>query len=164
MVNIHDKHERLTELFSKYSDLLYRIALVRLHSREDAEDAVQDAFIKYLSHPFVYSSDNEEKAWLVRVLENRCLDILRRRRVREYTPLDEVYDLSLDDEVSQGVFDSISRLSEKYRTVILLHYLEGFSIEEISKSLSLSKSAVKMRLLRGREELSVILGKENTGV
>lgn len=164
MANFYDKHERLTELFSKYSDLLYRIALVRLRSREDAEDAVQDAFIKYLSHPFVYSSDGEEKAWLVRVLENGCRDILRRRSVREYTPLDEVYDLSVEDEVSRGVFDSISRLSEKYRTVILLHYLEGFSIEEIAKSLSLSKSAVKMRLLRGREELSEILGKENFGV
>ncbi len=164
MANIDDRRERLTELFSKYSDLLYRIALVRLRSREDAEDAVQEAFIKYLSHPFVYSSDSEEKAWLVRVLENGCRDILRKRSVREYTPIDEVYDLSVDDEVSEGVFDTISRLGEKYRTVILLHYLEGFSIEEISKSLSLSKSAVKMRLLRGREELSSLLGKENIGV
>lgn len=164
MANTNDRRERITELFSKYSDLLYRIALVRLRSREDAEDAVQDAFIKYLSHTFVYFSDSEEKAWLVRVLENGCRDILRRRSVREYTPLDEVYDLSVEDEVSQGVFESISRLSEKYRTVILLHYLEGFSVEEISKSLALSKSAVKMRLLRGREELSKILGKENLGV
>ena len=164
MANSFDRHERLTYLFDKYSDLLYRIALVRLQNREDAEDAVQDAFIKYISSPFVYSSDSEERAWFIRVLENGCRDILRRRTVRDHVPLDEVYDLSVEDEVSQGVFESISKLSEKYRTVILLHYLEGFSVEEISKSLSLSKSAVKMRLLRGREELSLILGKENFSV
>ncbi|MBR5459724.1 MAG: RNA polymerase sigma factor [Clostridia bacterium] len=153
-----DRRERLNLLFSKYSDLLYRIALVKLHSREDAEDAVQDTFIKYLTSPFTLYSDGEERAWLVRVLENRCLDILRRRSVRDYLPIDDMTDLATEDEVSQGVFEALSRLSEKYRTVILLHHLEGFSIDEISKALSLSKSAVKMRLSRGREELKTILG------
>ena len=164
MTKTVDRHERLEELFLKYSDLLYRIALVRLYSKEDAEDAVQETFIKYLSKPFSFYSEGEEKAWLVKVLENVCRDILRRRSKREHLPLDEALDIGAEDEVSQGVFDSLSKLSEKYRTVILLHYLEGFSVEEISKALSLTKSAVKMRLSRGREELSVILGKENFGV
>jgi len=164
MTKTVDRHERLEKLFLQYSDLLYRIALVKLYNKEDAEDAVQETFIKYLSKPFEYSSDKEEKAWLVRVLENVSLDILRRRSKRESLPLDEALDIGVEDEVSQGVFESLSKLSEKYRTVILLHYLEGFSVEEISKSLSLSKSAVKMRLSRGREELSLILGKENFSV
>ncbi len=153
-----DRRERLESLFSKYSDLLYRIALVKLHSREDAEDAVQDTFIKYMTSPFILHSDGEERAWLIRVLENRCLDLLRRRSVRDHLPIDDVNDLAVEDEVSQDVFEALSKLSEKYRTVILLHHLEGFSIDEISKALALSKSAVKMRLARGREELKTILG------
>ena len=71
----------------------------------------------------------------------------------KFGPIDDMTDLATEDEVSQGVFEALSRLSEKYRTVILLHHLEGFSIDEISKALSLSKSAVKMRLSRGRELL-----------
>jgi RNA polymerase sigma-70 factor (ECF subfamily) len=119
---------------------------------------VQDTFIKYLSSPFTLFSEGEERAWLIRVLENRCHDLLRRRNVREYVPIDDMTDLATEDEVSQGVFEALSRLSEKYRSVILLHHLEGLSVDEISKALSLSKSAVKMRLLRGREELKTILG------
>ena len=158
MSNNLNRYERLDMLFEKYSNLLYRIALVKLRSREDAEDAVQDAFIKYLSSPFNFFSDSEEKAWLVKVLENRCHDLLRRRNVREYIPIEEIYDLASDDEVSAGVFEMLTHISEKYRTVILLHHLEGFSIDEISKALSLSPSAVKMRLSRGREELKKLIG------
>ena len=164
MAENYDRRTRLTWLFSEYSDLLYRIALVKLRDKEDAEDAVQDCFIKYLSSPFAYSSDREEKAWLVRVLENTCRDIQRRKGRRDFIPLDELCEIGLEDEVSTGVFEALAQVSEKCRTVILLHYLEGFSVNEISKSLSISSSAVKMRLMRGRKELMEILGKENIGV
>lgn len=158
------RRERLAALFSKYSDLLYRIALVRLQNKHDAEDAVQDTFVKYLTASFEYSGDIEEKAWLIKVLDNKCRDLHRRKKIREHLSLEDICELCAEDEVSVGVFTAISELSEKFRTVIVLHYLEGFSVEEISLSLSLTKSAVKMRLMRGREELSKILGKENNGV
>ncbi len=155
---------RCDKVFENYSNLLYRIALVELKNREDAEDAVQDTFIKYLKATFIFSSENEEKAWLVKVLTNTCRDLLRKRRIRTSLPLDEALEVPDLTQEQQGVFSAISRLSEKHRTPIVLHYLEDFSIEEISKALALSRSAVKMRLMRGREELSLILGKENGNV
>ncbi len=156
--------ERLEFVYTKYSNLLYRIALVQLGNKQDAEDAVQDTFIKYLSGSFKFSGENEERAWITRVLVNTCRDMQRRRKFRGWVPLDELIDLPAESEENRGVFDAISKLSDKYRTTIILHYLEDFSVEEISKALSLSPSGVKMRLLRGREELLNILGKENKNV
>ncbi len=156
-----ENNNRLEEVFSRYSSLLFRIALVQMQNREDAEDAVQDAFVKYLSSSAVFFDESQERAWLVRVLTNTCRDLQRRRRVREALPLDEALEIPSMSDESHGVFSAISHLSEKHRTVIVLHYLEDFSVDEIAKALSLTHSGVKMRLMRGREELSQILGKEN---
>ena len=164
MLNLEERRIKFEILYEKYSDLLYRIALIKMRNREDAEDAVQDTFIKYLASPFDYRSDTEQRAWLVRVLNNRCSDLLKRRNLRTHTNLDEISDLQATEDFPTGVFESVSKLSEKYRTVIVLHYLEGFSVEEIANALTLTKSNVKMRLMRGREELVRILGKENISV
>ena len=69
MTKTVDRHERLEELFLKYSDLLYRIALVRLYSKEDAEDAVQETFIKYLSKPFSFILKAKKKRGLLKCLK-----------------------------------------------------------------------------------------------
>ena len=164
MKNRSYQNSQFEILYSKYSNLLYRIALSQLGNKEDAEDAVQDAFIKMLSSSFKFSSDSEEKAWSVKVLVNGCRDILRKRRVRFAVPLDELVDVPSPSEESHRLFEAISNLSEKHRIPVILHYLEDFSIEEISKALSLSVSGVKMRLLRGREELLSLLGKGNMNV
>ena len=154
-----DNKARLDEVYSKYANLLFRIALSSLQNREDAEDAVQDTFVKYLSSSFYFSGEKEERAWLVRVVTNTCNDYHRRHRVREALPLDEALEIPVANEETKGVFSAISKLSDKYRTVIVLHYLEDFSVDEIAKALSLTRSGVKMRLMRGREELSYILAK-----
>lgn len=155
--------QRLETLFLKYSDLLYRISLVNTGNKSDAEDAVQETFVKYLSKPFAFLSDEQEKAWLVKVCTNTCRDILRKRNLRNHEPLEEHEDLSFEEE-SIGVYDAVKKLSENLRLVVVLHYLEDFTVDEIAKSLSLSRSAVKMRLLRAREELSKILGEERANV
>lgn len=155
--------QRLETLFLKYSDLLYRISLVETGNKQDAEDAVQETFIKYLSKSFAFLGGEQEKAWLVKVCTNTCRDILRKRNLRFCEALDDHEDIAFEEE-SIGVLDAIKSLSENLRLVVVLHYLEDFSISEIAKSLSLSQSAVKMRLLRAREELSKILGEERDSV
>jgi RNA polymerase sigma-70 factor (ECF subfamily) len=83
----------------------------------------------------------------------------RRKKVRSYTPLEDVCDLvseSYSDE-SRELLEAVMHLSEKEKTAILLYYFEDLSVEEISKALSITKSAVKMRLKRGREELKTML-------
>ena len=95
---------------------------------------------------------------------NRCHDIHRKNSVRDHDELSAAenvpYGGHFGDE-SAGVLDAVERLPEKIRTVIILHYLEGFSVDETAKMLRLSVSAVKMRLARGRDALRILLEEES---
>ncbi len=141
--------------YAKYADMMYRIALSHLGVREDAEDAVQDTFIKYIqSHP-PFENEEHERAWLIRVTVNRSLDLIRRRSHRGYVTFDEVGEIAERDEVGDAghIISLVSALPEKYKSVIILHCLEEYSVEQTANILGLSQSAVKMRLSRGRDML-----------
>ena len=142
----------LEKLYDEYADLLYRIALTHSQNQHDAMDAVQDVFLKVASLNKAFSDKNYEKAWLIRLVINRCHDLSRKIRIRQYTPLDEVYDFPDDEsKLSPNVREMLDGLPEKFKTVLVLHYLEGFSVEETADILKLSVSAVKMRLSRARD-------------
>lgn len=151
----------LAGAYARYADMLYRIALAQLCSREDAEDAVQDAFARYLSSAADFSSSEHERAWLIRVTVNRCRDIQRSKKYRAHASLEEAGSeaASSDNDISE-LMGIISVLPEKYKTVIILHHLEGFSVEEAAQALGVSSSGIKMRLSRGRELLKKHLEKE----
>ena len=142
------------KVYDEYADMMYRIALTHSRNSHDAMDAVQDVFGKYASSPRFFADEEHRKAWLVRSTVNRCLDIFRMNKVRAYVALEEAVEVP-DDE--SPLFASIKlcvdNLPEQFKTVVVLHYLEGFSLEEIATSLKLSVSAVKMRLSRAREFL-----------
>ncbi len=139
-------------VYSKYSDMLYRIALSHLLCKEDAEDAVHDVFIKYMNSVFHFFSEEHEKAWFIRVTVNLCHDMARRRKIRSHAPLEEA--LTVFEEAGSGeIMRQILELEDIYKTPILLHYYEGYSVEETARILRISVSAVKMRLSRAREKL-----------
>ena len=153
--------------YKKYSDMLYRIALAEIHSPEDAMDAVQDVFIAYMKKSILFSSDEHEKAWFIRSTINRCRDIRRKNVVRSHEDISEMENLVASEEISEHAKDvlyAVEQLPDKLRSVIVLHYLEGLSVELTAKSLKISSSAVKMRLSRGREMLKDILEKEGFNV
>ena len=147
------KTEKYLEiLYDEYADLLYRIALTHSQNQHDAMDAVQDVFVKVASLDKSFSDKEHQKAWLIRLVINRCHDLSRKLRVRHYTPLEEVYDFPDENSrLSPNVREMLDGLPEKFKTVLVLHYLEGFSVEEISAILNISISAVKMRLSRARD-------------
>ena len=139
-------------LYDRYADMLYRVALSMLKNREDAEDAVQSVFEKYMLHPHLFLSAEHEKAWMLRVTINQCRDALRRRSQRAALPLDEVAGTGVWDHHSE-VLDVLQRLPEEYRLPLTLYYFEDCTIEEIARTMQLGLSAVKMRLQRGRAML-----------
>ena len=89
LFSLGDSGKNLTEIYDRYADMLYRLALTQLGTKEDAEDAVHDVFAKYISAAPVFRDETHEKAWFIRVTVNRCHDIFRHRSKRNHLALDE---------------------------------------------------------------------------
>ncbi len=150
----------IEQIYEKYADLLYRLALVNLGSESDAEDAVHDCFMKYLEKQPPFNDDKHEEGWFVKVTVNICRDIMRKKKHRGYVPLEEIHHLKNEENEDMGILYYLEKISPRHRAVITLHYLEGYSVSEISEMLNISASAVKMRLSRGRELLKEQMEKE----
>lgn len=151
------KKPNIEDAYALYADLLYRVALAQLANAEDAQDAVQDVFIKYMMKAPAFLDKTHEKAWFLRVTVNRCHDIARHRKKRETLPLESALDVASEDkECVTALLDDISAIPEKYRDTIILHCLEGLSLQETADVLGISLSAAKMRLSRARDALRKI--------
>ena len=142
----------IEEAVKKYSPMLYRICMVMLGSEADAQDAVQDTFCKYLGHAGKFRDEEHEKAWLIKVATNICRDMIRFRIRHPKVCIDEVENTLAAPEQKE-IFKELLELPVKQKTVIYLHYVEGYQIKEIADILGITESAVKVRLLRGRKQM-----------
>lgn len=140
------------ELFLKYMDRLYRMALFMLISVQDAEDIVQETYIRLLVKQPKFHDEEHAKAWLIRVCINLCKNQLRFRKRHPQDNIEDLQNSIVSTEVYE-VMHSVYCLPEKLRKVMILHAVEGYSVKEISKILKISESAVKKRLQRGRDLL-----------
>ncbi|WP_438432109.1 RNA polymerase sigma factor [Gorillibacterium sp. sgz500922] len=153
--------ERFSEAYEAYGTMLYRIAMVHLANRADAEEAVQDTFLKLLYKAPEFRDPGHEKAWLIRVVTNHCKSVrssLWSRRVDKRDSLDFYEGTTADRQVLEEVI----RLPDRYKAVIYLHYYEDYPVQEIAATLKIGISAVKMRLKRGRELLRLELKEESS--
>ena len=166
------------ELVRRYDRNVFRIAQHITQNREDAEDVVQDAFVKAYTNLKQFQGQSKFYTWLVRIAVNEALMKLRRRRPERTVSLDEVVKTE-DDSVPREVADwspnpeqqytqaelrdildrTIHGLPATFRTVFVLRDVEGLSTEETAEALSLSIPAVKSRLLRARLQLRERLNK-----
>ena len=162
-----------TEALS-YIDALYRTALRMTRSEADAEDLVQETYIRALRFREQFAPGTNMKAWLFRILTNTFINAYRKRsRTPETTELDDVDEFSLyrrmsterpassspdpereflDGIVSSEVTDALQELPEKFRTTVLLD-VEGFSYKEIAEMVGIPIGTVMSRLHRGRKFL-----------
>ena len=154
------ENQEFETAYGLYADMLYRLSLSYMKNKEDAEDVVQEVFTKYFCGLHLPMNAEQEKAWFLRVTINQCHDTLRKKGYRMHASLDEVAETAKEESDTGYLQEALQKISEKYRGVVILHYLEGYSVEEIAKILHLSTSAVKMRLKRGREFLKEELEKE----
>ncbi len=151
--------ETISRIVKQYSSMLLRIACTRLDSAADAEDAVQEVFLKLLDSRPVFRDAGHEKAWLIRTTLHRASDI-RRKAERKNIPLDELIQTAAPKDEGAVLLAAVRALPEKYSAVIHLHYYEGYSIQEIAKLLGLPAGTVGVRLARGRERLRQMLKEE----
>lgn len=149
--------ESVLALFDEYGDMVYRVALGYLRSPKEAEDAVQAVFLKLLEGKAA-AYPGKERPFLTKVTINYCKNVLRAARRYADTPLDELAIQAPAEE--RELLRAVMELPEKYRSVVCLRYLEGYSCLEISRFLHIGPSAVSMRLFRARDILKQQLGRE----
>ena len=138
---------------------MLRAARAILRSTSDAQDAVQEAFLKLLQKQPTFRDDEHEKAWLLRVTINLAKNEAKRRRRFADDAVPE--SAAAPPEEPSDVLRAVQCLPASYRIVIHLYYYEGYSIKEIARLLHLPAATVGTRLRRGREKLKTILEQED---
>ncbi len=146
----------IEEVVTTYSPMLYRICVVMLGNEADAQDAVQDTLCRYLECRKKFRDREHEKAWLIKVAQNRCRD-MRRFQVRHpKVSLDEVT-ASFENPEYGHVLAELVSLPLPVKAAVHLYYIEGYKTTEVSEILGISVNAVKKRLQRGRKLLRLRL-------
>ena len=149
--------ETISRIVEQYSPMLLRLACTRLGSTADAEDAVQEAFLRLLTSRPVFRDAEHEKAWLIRTTLHRAGDI-RRRAENRNLPLDALVDVPAPEAPAEtDVLSAVRALPDKYAAVVHLYYYEGYSIKEIANLLGVPAATAGTRLARGRERLRQML-------
>lgn len=150
-------------LVETYQQNLFRAALSITHNVQDAEDAVQNTYLKYLKLNTEFESEEHLRAWLFRTVSNQAKDTLRTFWHRNRTSLEDwMNDLEFETPEDRSLVEAVLNLPWKYSSVMHLYYYEDYSVKEIASILSVSESAVKHRLQKGRAALKTELEKENT--
>ncbi len=146
---------KIEALMDSYGNLLWRTGIMMLGEPQDVQDMIQEVLLKYMQKRPVFHDAEHEKAWLLRVAVNLCRDMLRLRSRRRYFPIDELEPEAVGstDAESREILEEIAMLPQKWKSVLLLHYIEGYSLKEISEILDVSENAVKKRMQRVKEAL-----------
>jgi RNA polymerase sigma-70 factor, ECF subfamily len=159
------------ELVNRYERKIFRLTMNITRNREDAEDSMQDAFMKAYAHLGSFQEDSRFYTWLVRIAANEALMRLRKRRPNQFSldePIegdDDVIPQEIEDwgpspeqryaqsEMREILTQAIDQLQPDFRVVFVLRDVEGLSTEETAGALAISTAAVKSRLLRARLKL-----------
>ncbi len=137
-----------------YERSLYAVAFNVCKNAQDAEDVVQDTFLRYFSHKKEFASEEHIKAWLIRVAINRAKTRLSQLWRRPTIPLEEYMEsLSFPSDEASELFEAVMNLPDKYRVVLHLFYYESYSVQDMADILKITESNVKKRLSRGRAAL-----------
>ena len=151
--------KNVEEIVCKYGNILFRLCLITVGNVSDAEDIVQETMVKYLLKSPKFENEEHEKAWLIKVATNKCRDILRYKKKHPMVDMEEIMEVTKDAADSE-IMDALMTLPEKFRIVLILYYVEEYTVKEIAGFIGKSQSAVKMRLQKGRRMLDEIYRKE----
>ena len=138
-------------LFEAYADMVYRLAFLRTKSGSDADDIVQEVFLRAMRAKPTWNSPEHQKAWFLKVTIN-CSKSLLTSAWRRYTA-PENENLLTEMQTDTEVYPYVLALPMKYRTVVHLYYYEGYQVSEIAKITKTAENTVKSHLFRARDML-----------
>lgn len=159
-------NRQLENYFKTYYAPCYRIAFTQMKTRSDAEDVVQEVFLRLLKYQPGFASLDHEKAWMIRTTLNLCRDVLKSR----WSSTIRMEELSIEDKKSytnpyvdtDDTLWALLELPHMYRICLYLFYYEDYSIKEIAQAIEEPENTVKTRLKRGREMLKKKLQEERS--
>lgn len=146
--------DAFTQLMQSQMQSMYKTARAILYNEEDAADAISETILACWEKIGQLKQECYFKTWMTRILVNKCNDLLRKQENLTFS--EEMPDIPARETGYENMewIEALNMLDEKYRLVIILYYVEGFRTGEIGEILSLTDSAVRSRLARGREQLA----------
>lgn len=150
------------KLYERYAKAMYNICFRMLNVEADAEDVMQEAFIKAFAKMDAYSGDVTFGAWLKRIMVNQCIDQLKKKKRLEFREeLPAVAEQPTAEQEGKmnvkEVMNALQELPDKYRTVFSLYYLEGYDHDEIAQIIGITSGLSRSQLSRAKSRLREIL-------
>ncbi len=152
------EENELSRYINRFHHTLYRLAYSYMKNADDSEDIIQEAFLKLYQTEQHFETDENVKAWLIRVTINLCKDALKSTWLKGRTELSS--DITCNDKEESILGEYMNKLKPEYRAALLLFYFEGYSVKELAKICGISVSAATTRLSRARKQLKKLLLKE----
>ncbi len=153
----------IQQIFERQHRRVYRIAMMMLQNSADAEDAVQNVFLKFVEKGQEFHDEEHENAWFITVTKNYCKDQLKStwKRQVEFGEIPEK--ASPETEAEDNLLPYIMKLKDKYREVLYLYYYEEYSVKEMAQILGRGESTLQTQLSTARGKLKKMLEKEGKG-
>lgn len=154
---INGEEQAFTELILNYRQDLYKIALTRLHTEDDIEEAIQETMISAYKNMKSLKDTDKFKKWIIKILINKCNEIYR-KRIFKFVPFDEVDKYKIIDNNTEldselDFYSIINSLDKKERTVMVLYYSEKYTTKEIAQILDKNENTIKTILRRAKLKL-----------
>jgi RNA polymerase sigma factor (sigma-70 family) len=163
------------DLYREFAPAIFRFCRRAMPTREDAEDATMEIFMKLRDKLRQYDQERSFTAWLYKVAANHCWDLLRRRKIRQDKETEDVTEMPLEnpdpnqlerlieERTSEEVRKALDKLGVRARMALVMRYYSDMSYDEIADALGVRRAFVGVVLLRARHELRQALG-ENTAL
>jgi len=161
------------DLYREFAPAIFRFCRRAMPTREDAEDATMEIFMKLRDKLIQYDQTRSFTAWLYRVAANHCWDLLRRRKVRQGKETEDVDETPLEspepnqleklieERTSEEVRKALDKLGHRARMALVMRYYSDMSYDEIADALGVRRAFVGVVLLRARHELRLALGENS---
>ncbi len=155
--------EKLAYFIDKYADTILRLSYSYLKNMYDAQDVSQTVFIKLYQQEKIFNDEEHEKAYILHITANVCKNILKSAWRKRTVDIQTVGEIEAPTICDDNLLEFVNELDYKYRTVIYLHYYEGYKTEEIATILKVKPATIRTRLARAREQLKQHLGDDFNG-
>lgn len=174
--SLRQDHEAFGQLIDRHASAIVNLAYRMVGNRAEAEDLAQEAFLAAFKALSTFRADSKFSTWLYRIASNKCKDWLRAKRPgmgQQDVDIDEVLDIHVAEEqtperllsqqqIALELEQAIQRLPPLYREAFVLKHVEGLSYEEMEEILGVNGDTLKMRVYKGRLQLSRELASLNT--